>query len=647
MQGKNETSTLKRQGAVFPMSDQEIIGDYLLGRQLGTGTFGKVRVATHIPTNCTVAIKILSKSKITQMNMWSKVEREIMIMKMARHPHIINLYEVIYREDDIYLVMEYAEGGELFSYIVKHKRLDSTTARKFFQQIISALSYLHIKVSVTHRDLKPENILLTKNKLIKLSDFGLSNVMSEGEFLKTSCGSPNYASPEVVAGTLYIGPATDIWSAGCVLYTLLVGRLPFDDHYMPALFRKIKTGEYVIPDYVDSGAADMLRGMMTVDVDKRFTIDIIRAHPWFTVNLPKHLLISFDSDPSDREEELRTTDQGQRIVDMYNALNRQSTVDDIKRKFKAGQTDSDTVCYQLIHDHIFDEIIARSFGIIGEPESNPAGANRSIFDSSSLSVLGNVASGGSGDHEEDAMDPSGPVISQNPFAPPEAVAPAKGPLLPSQEHEFSGLVFNTYVRTLPPTLNPEASLSPNARKVDGAEAVSSNTDDGCYNDQTKVASGGLTLAQFRDGLNGSLRSEKVDKKSMFYFGVTGCNIAVMPPPDMMCLILETMRELGFKWRIGGLNASKYYDSNIGRDTVVLKTDTSKKRNNFCVAFKLVNPASAIQNDLIIGLTLYIAIDQSNHANYVVDLRMITGELNLFLHYAQRIGQAITEHFRAG
>lgn len=97
----------------------------------------------------------------------------------------------------------------------------------------------------------------------------------------------------------------------------------------------------------------------------------------------------------------------------------------------------------------------------------------------------------------------------------------------------------------------------------------------------------------------------------------------------------------------GLNASKYYDSNIGRDTVVLKTDTSKKRNNFCVAFKLVNPASAIQNDLIIGLTLYIAIDQSNHANYVVDLRMITGELNLFLHYAQRIGQAITEHFRAG
>lgn len=624
------------------MSEQEIIGDYLLGRQLGTGTFGKVRLATHIPTNCTVAIKILSKSKITQMNMWSKVEREIMIMKMARHPHIINLYEVIYREDEIYLVMEYAEGGELFSYIVKHKRLDSDTARKFFQQIVSALSYLHIKVSVTHRDLKPENILLTKNKLIKLSDFGLSNVMSEGEFLKTSCGSPNYASPEVVAGTLYIGPATDIWSAGCVLYTLLVGRLPFDDHYMPALFRKIKTGDYVIPDYVDSGAADMLRGMMTVDVDKRFTIDIIRAHPWFTVNLPKHLLISFDADPNDCEEELITTDQGKRIVEMYTALNRQSTIDDIKRKFKAGQTDSDTVCYRIIHDHIFDEIIAKIFGVINEPD-NKSSQNRSIFDSSSLSALGTVTSG---DQDGCYMGPPDPLIAENPFAPTEASTPKKGHLLPSPEHEFSGLVFNTYVRTIPPTLNPEASISPR-RKTDGVDVVSSNTDDGCYSDHTKHVSGSLSLAQFRDSINGSIRSEKVDKKSMFYFGVTGCNIAVMPPPDMMCLILETMRELGFKWRIGGLNASKYYDSNIGRDSVVLKTDTSKKRNNFCVAFKLVNPTSAIQNDLIIGLTLYIAIDQSNHANYVVDLRMITGELNLFLHYAQRIGQAITEHFRTG
>lgn len=625
------------------MSDQEIIGDYLLGRQLGTGTFGKVRVATHIPTNCTVAIKILSKSKITQMNMWNKVEREIMIMKMARHPHIINLYEVIYREDEIYLVMEYAEGGELFSYIVKHKRLDSDTARKFFQQIISALSYLHIKVSVTHRDLKPENILLTKNKLIKLSDFGLSNVMSEGEFLKTSCGSPNYASPEVVAGTHYIGPATDIWSAGCVLYTLLVGRLPFDDHYMPALFRKIKTGDYTIPDYVDPGAADMLRGMMTVDVDKRFTIDIIRAHPWFTVNLPKHLLVSFDTDPSDREEELRATDQGRRIVEMYTALKRQSTIDDIKRKFKAGQTDSDTVCYRLIHDHIFDEVIAKSFGVISEPDNNSMGPNRSIFDSSSLSALGTVTSGVSGDQDGCSMEPHGPLITENPFAPAEAATPKKGPLLPSPEHEFSGLVFNTYVRTLPPTLNPEASMSP-YRKPEGVDTISSNTDDVYCSDHAKHVSGSLSLAKFRDG---SIRSEKVDRKSMFYFGVTGCNIAVMPPPDMMCLILETMRELGFKWRIGGLNASKYYDSNIGRDSVVLKTDTSKKRNNFCVAFKLVNPTTAIQNDLIIGLTLYIAIDQSNHANYVVDLRMITGELNLFLHYAQRIGHAITEHFRTG
>lgn len=635
------------------MSQQEVLGDYLLGRTLGTGTFGKVRIATHIPTNRTVAIKVLSKSKITQMNMWNKVEREIMIMKMTRHPHIVTLYEVIYREDDIYLVMEYAEGGELFSYIVKHKRLDSDTARMFFQQIISALSYLHIKVSVTHRDLKPENILLTKNNLIKLSDFGLSNIMSEGEFLKTSCGSPNYASPEVVAGTMYIGPATDVWSAGCVLYTLLVGRLPFDDHYMPALFKKIKAGEYVIPDYVDSGAASMLRGMMTVDVEKRFTIDIIRVHPWFTTNLPQHLLISFDNDPIEREEELRAADQDTRIVDLYNALNRQSTIEDIKRKIKSGQTDSDTVCYQLIHDFVFDEMIARNFGIVSSSDSSSGTATgtKSGFDSMSPAAHGpphqDMASPAEADDCFFSTQPGIHGVADQLLYPS---AMAHGNLLGTHEHEFSGLTFNTYVSTVPMSLN--SNLSPCSTRLENADnrpdGLSSNTDDGCYNENANGnGSGGLSLEQFRRGLSEYGKPEKVDKKSMFYFGVTGCNIAVMPPPDMMCLILETMRNLGFKWRIGGINASKYYDSNIGKDSVVLKTDTSKKRNNFCVAFKLANPSTAMQNDLIIGLTLYIAIDQSNHANYVVDLRMVTGELNLFLHYSQKIGQAITDHFRMG
>ncbi|TNJ26643.1 Kinase, CAMK CAMKL [Giardia muris] len=526
------------------------IGNYVLGKTLGTGTFGKVRLGVHERTGLTVAVKIMSRVKINQMGMWAKVEREIRIMQMARHPHIIALYEVIETPEEIYLVMECAEGGELFSYIVQHKRLDVDTARRFFQQIISALNYLHVKVSVTHRDLKPENILLMKHGVIKLSDFGLSNVMSEGEFLKTSCGSPNYASPEVVAGDQYIGPAADVWSAGCVLYTLLVGRLPFDDHFMPSLFRKIKSGEYTLPDFIDQGAAEILRGMMTVDVRRRFTIDAIRAHPWFQCNLPAYLKVSIGSDFGELEEEVRTsTPQGQRITVDYLELGLPESIEDVRRLIRNGETTDAVVCYKLLLNDAIEKVIA---GFFGETK----------------------ASDGQGSSELSCT-----------------LASLNGDAGQKSSHEFSGMTFNTYLSA-------------------GAEAPG-----------------------------------KLDKRSLFYFGVAGCNIAVQPPADMMVLILRTMLDLGFKWRIGGIRAAKYYDSTVGRETVQLKQDNSKKRNNFCVAFKLLEPQTPLQADLIIGLTLYIAVDHSNCANYVIDLRKVTGELNLFLHYAQLIGQAITERIR--
>jgi 5'-AMP-activated protein kinase catalytic alpha subunit len=175
------------------------IGHYILGETLGVGTFGKVKIGTHQVTGHKVAIKILNRQKIKNLDVVTKIRREIQNMKLFRHPHIIKLYQVISTPSDIFMVMEYVSGGELFDYIVKHGRLKEHEARRFFQQIISGVDYCH-RHMIVHRDLKPENLLLDSNLHVKIADFGLSNMMLDGEFLRTSCGSPNYAAPEVISG---------------------------------------------------------------------------------------------------------------------------------------------------------------------------------------------------------------------------------------------------------------------------------------------------------------------------------------------------------------------------------------------------------------------------------------------------------------
>ncbi|KAL6766867.1 SNRK1A [Auxenochlorella protothecoides x Auxenochlorella symbiontica] len=217
------------------------LSNYRLGKTLGIGSFGKVKVAEHILTGHKVAIKILNRKKIRQMDMEDKVRREIKILRLFMHPHIIRLYEVIETAHDIYVVMEYVKSGELFDYIVEKGRLMEDEARRFFQQIVSGVEYCHRNM-VVHRDLKPENLLLDSRMNVKIADFGLSNVMRDGHFLKTSCGSPNYAAPEVISGRLYAGPEVDVWSCGVILYALLCGSLPFDDENIPNLFKKIKVG---------------------------------------------------------------------------------------------------------------------------------------------------------------------------------------------------------------------------------------------------------------------------------------------------------------------------------------------------------------------------------------------------------------------
>ncbi|KAK2034577.1 Pkinase-domain-containing protein [Colletotrichum zoysiae] len=266
---------------------EQRIGAYKIIKTLGEGSFGKVKLAIHNGTGQQVALKIIARKKLISRDMAGRVEREIEYLQLLRHPHIIKLYTVIKTPNEIIMVLEYA-GGELFDYIVQNGRMKEPEARRFFQQMLCAVEYCH-RHKIVHRDLKPENLLLDDNLNVKIADFGLSNIMTDGNFLKTSCGSPNYAAPEVIGGKLYAGPEVDVWSCGVILYVLLVGRLPFDDEHIPSLFAKIARGTYSIPQWMNSGAATLIKKMLVVNPVQRATIDDIRQDPWFMVDLPAYL----------------------------------------------------------------------------------------------------------------------------------------------------------------------------------------------------------------------------------------------------------------------------------------------------------------------------------------------------------------------
>lgn len=230
-------------------------------------------------------MKILEKVKILEQADKTRVEREIKILKTLRHNNIIQLYSVISTSTTIYLIMEYASGKELFDYIVLKQRLNENEACRFFQQIISGIEYLH-KLKIVHRDLKPENLLLDNKKEIKIADFGLSNLYAKGELLKTACGSPCYAAPEMIQGKKYSGLMVDIWSSGIILYAMLCGYLPFEDKNNEVLYRKITEGKFSIPSHISDLAIDLMKKILNTDPTKRYSIGQIRSHPWFNISSP-------------------------------------------------------------------------------------------------------------------------------------------------------------------------------------------------------------------------------------------------------------------------------------------------------------------------------------------------------------------------
>lgn len=284
-------------------SDSKNIGQFILGEKLGEGTFGKVRKATHILTGEKVAIKILEKCRILEKADKIRVEREIKILKMLKHKHIIELYSVIQNSTTIYLVMELSKGQELFEYIVKKKRLDELEASTFFSQIISSVNYLH-SIDICHRDLKPENLLLNGNDGIKLVDFGLSNMMPHKQLLSTACGSPCYAAPEMLEGNKYEGNGVDIWSCGIILYAMVCGYLPFEDKNNDALYKKIKEGKFAIPSFVSEPCKDLIKRILITNPLKRIKISEILKHPWLNMSNPQFfdgLIISKYVIPIDEE----------------------------------------------------------------------------------------------------------------------------------------------------------------------------------------------------------------------------------------------------------------------------------------------------------------------------------------------------------
>ena len=293
------------------LAPSKLIEEYIIKETIGKGTFSTVKLGEHIKTKKKVAIKILDKEKLKTKEDSTRIQREIKILSIMDHPNIIKTYKITETAKNYYIIMEYCEGGELFDYIVEKERLDESEASIFFYQLINSLEYIHSK-GIAHRDLKPENLLLTKNKKIKIIDFGLSNYFGgDTSPLQTPCGSPSYASPEIIRGELYNGFRIDIWASGIILFAMLCGYLPFDEEEEEnedikcfsqdgkkeeksedneILFQKILEGKIDYPDYLSDIAVDLIKKMLVVEPEDRIKIKDIKKHKFYLLGQKNYFL---------------------------------------------------------------------------------------------------------------------------------------------------------------------------------------------------------------------------------------------------------------------------------------------------------------------------------------------------------------------
>ncbi|KAF6176046.1 hypothetical protein GIB67_000140 [Kingdonia uniflora] len=284
------TNTKKDQQAAL------LLGRYEIGKLLGHGTFAKVYHARNVKTNESVAIKVLDKEKILKGGLMAHIKREISILRRVRHPNIVQLFEVMATKAKIYFVMELVKGGELFNKVAKG-RLKEEFARKYFQQLVSAVGFCHAR-GVFHRDLKPENLLLDENGDLKVSDFGLSAVsdqIKQDGLFHTFCGTPAYVAPEVLARKGYDAAKVDIWSCGVILFVLMAGYLPFHDQNIMVMYKKIYKGEFRCPRWFSPELTKLLRALLATNPDNRITIPEIMETKWFKKGF-KHVKFYIEND---------------------------------------------------------------------------------------------------------------------------------------------------------------------------------------------------------------------------------------------------------------------------------------------------------------------------------------------------------------
>lgn len=296
------------------------VGEYKLLKTLGEGSFSKVKQAVHIPTGKVYAIKIIDMNLVKQNNMDKQLEREIKVMKVMNHPNLIKLHAVLHSPKNYFLVLDLAEGGELFNKLAQDGPLPEKAARSYFQQLIDALDYMH-KHNTIHRDLKPENLLLDSEGNLKIADFGLSIMAnSTTDLLKTRCGTPNYVAPEIFCANGYVGPPADLWSAGVILYVMLAAALPFDAPTLPELARQIMKVQIQYPSSFPKGAIDLMKHIIVANPEDRYTIEQIRQDPWFKVNYNPRLAGNDKETFNDTEVTVTQKDEDSNEDDTINAF---------------------------------------------------------------------------------------------------------------------------------------------------------------------------------------------------------------------------------------------------------------------------------------------------------------------------------------
>lgn len=447
-----------------------------------------MRIARHSKTGQYAAVKIVSKTALVNSRRSLQgldehadrillgIEREIVIMKLIDHPNIMRLYDVWETSTELYLILEYVEGGELFDYLCKRGRLSTSEALGYFQQIIAAIDYCH-RFNIAHRDLKPENLLLDQDKNIKVADFGMAawQMNHTSGLLRTACGSPHYAAPEVIEGRAYNGSSSDIWSCGVILFALLAGRLPFDDEDLHTLLEKVKIGAYDMPQAIDKRAQDLITRMLEKDVPKRITVEQILLHPFFTLHPPKSpMLVPPPLDNIARPIEDRSAIDPDILANLRTLWHGTPEEVIIKKLTNGEQTWEKGVYYllqqyRIKHMEEYDEKVEELYRQASRNHQGDAGMLPTIHEShlppradppTPRRARGGVSPGSPSDHE-DALTPGllTPQYSYSP-APPSGTSPHPGSRFSTVPTPLSPNFPRTPIPVISPNINPLSPDSP-------------------------------------------------------------------------------------------------------------------------------------------------------------------------------------------